>query len=70
MHTSTPRERELADCYADGDELAKLYAQMLADYREEILRPFDELRRDMAALGDERVARELDALIRTARGVP
>lgn len=70
MTASTPRERELADCYADTDELAALYAQMFADYREEILRPFDELLRDFDALHDHRSSKWVRDLLKTARGMP
>jgi hypothetical protein len=47
-----------------------LFAGTLARYREELIKPFEELRRDYEALGDKRVERELDDLIRTARGRP
>jgi hypothetical protein len=70
MNKPTSRECEIADVYADSEEAARLYAQMLADFREELLRPFDELLRDCEAMRDERMAKWLDALLRTARGTP
>lgn len=45
-------------------------AVVLARYRELLLAPFDELRRDYEAYGDRRVAGHLDQLLRTARGHP
>lgn len=43
-------------------------AHCLARYREEILRPFIEMRIDYDALGDARVAEDLNRLIQLARG--
>ncbi len=45
-------------------------AGMLAAYREELLREFVELQKDLAAMGDRKLALALQDLIDTARGVP
>jgi hypothetical protein len=69
-----PNDRERAQAHAAIDPTdfitETVVAQLLANYREELLRPFEELRRDYEVLGDKRVERELDDLIRTARGRP
>lgn len=52
--------------YAHGEEPI---AVVLARYRELVLAPFDALREDYEALGDARVSRHLDELLRAARGV-
>lgn len=57
-------ESRLALAHADEPT-----AVVLARYRELLLAPFDELRRDYEALGDVRVAAHLDELLRAARGV-
>jgi hypothetical protein len=80
----TAREHELArlliESMADlGAAVGEQYAErlgsalthvayQLSDYRESVLKPFEELRRDFEVLGDERVAKYLDELIKTARG--
>jgi hypothetical protein len=66
MTAPNRRERELADVH--GDNVAAEY--LLADYREEIVGHFERLLVDFGALGEERVAEHLDALIRTLRGMP
>ena len=38
MTTPTPRERDIASTYAETGEIAALYAQMFADFREELLK--------------------------------
>lgn len=70
----TARECELAALAADAlsepldsDDIDEL-ARHLAAYREELLKPFVELQRDAVAYRDERGARLLDELIKTARG--
>lgn len=68
--TPTPRERDLAEwidaeCPA-RDEVEK----RLVDLREDLLRPFDELRRDVVALRDDQMATWLGDLLKAARGVP
>jgi hypothetical protein len=45
-------------------------ALVLATYREELLKEFGELQKDMHALGDTRMASALKSIIDTARGVP
>ncbi len=72
----TERECELAGLIAigmseplDSDDIDEL-ARWLAAYREELLRPFVELRKDAEAVRDSRAARLLDSLIATARGKP
>ena len=66
--TPNPRERALA-AWAHRDEpLAARHALHLANYREELLRPFDEMLADYDALGDERVVEHLTRIIRTLRG--
>ena len=68
------RERSLAsECmdqleqHASNDGPA-LIANAFAAYREELLRPFVELRRDAIAYRDMRGARVLEDIIVTARG--
>ncbi len=62
------RERALAECYSSCREDARVLAVALASYREELLRPFVELQKDAEAYRDQRAARVLDDLIKTARG--
>lgn len=62
------RELELADCYSYCQEDAHVLAIVLATYREELLKPFDELRQDALAYRDETGARVLGELLKTARG--
>lgn len=64
MIAPTPRERELAHTRCGGETESEL----LARYREELLKPFAELVLDLRALGDEKMASALDDLITTARG--
>jgi hypothetical protein len=66
----SPRELELAELVSETDEMVDMLTRTLVLYREELMRPFDELRRDMVDLGDHRVAAYLDELIKTARGAP
>ena len=47
---------------------AEQVARLLAAYRHELLQPFEELRRDFDALGDVRMARHLDELLKTSKG--
>lgn len=42
--------------------------ELLVELREKLLHPFDDLQRDYRALGDVRVAADLDDLLLTARG--
>jgi hypothetical protein len=44
------------------------HALHLACYREELLRPFDAMLEDYAALRDERVVEDLKRILETARG--
>lgn len=60
----TEREHALAKWVGHGDKLALFFAH----YREEILSPFVEMRIDYDALGDQRVAEDLERLILMARG--
>lgn len=60
-----PSEREL---FLAREAEGKDVAQCLARYREELLRPFVEMRIDYDALGDQRVAEDLNRLIQLARG--
>ncbi len=50
--------------HGDEERLALFFAR----YREEILSPFIEMRVDYDALGDRRVAEDLERLILMARG--
>lgn len=62
------RERDLARwVHGDSAETVRL-AALLAHYREELLRPFDEMRTDYTALGDVRVSDDLSRLLVTSRG--
>jgi hypothetical protein len=70
LYPPTPFETELAKAAALNEIHQVALAELLAEHRERILRPFDELRRDFEVLGDEKVARYLDELLRGARGVP
>lgn len=65
---ATTRERELAEWIDDLCPPREQVERRLVEMREDILRPFDELRRDMEALGDGKIAGYLDELLRTARG--
>lgn len=67
--TPTRHEVELAEAAAVSHVHAIALAKMLAGHREDVLRPFIELRKDFEALGDERVVRLLDELINAARGL-
>jgi len=42
-------------------------ARLLSAYRASLLEPFEKLRRDYEALGEERAARYLDRLLQAAR---
>jgi hypothetical protein len=72
----TPREYALGTECADlvhahaSSDAALFVAQALAAYREELLKPFDELRREMHDVGDDKMVRYLDELLLTARGAP
>lgn len=70
LYPPTPFEIDLAKAAALNEIHQVALAELLAEHRERILRPFDELRRDFEVLGDEKVARYLDELLRGARGVP
>lgn len=74
MSAPNRRERALATAWMLVDVPPGQYPQhverLLAAYRQELLAPFEELRRDFEALGDERVARLLDGVIRTLEGEP
>jgi len=63
----TERERALAKWVGgDSERLALFFAR----YREELLAPFVEMRIDYDALGDVRVAEDLNRLLVMARGTP
>lgn len=65
------RERDLALWVVGQDEAARVrYARILAHYREELLRPFDDMLQDYHAIGDARVTTDLTRIIETLRGVP
>ena len=71
MPNPNERERDLARWAMGSDEAAReRYARILAHYREEIVRPFEELMHDYQAIGDDRVTRDLTRLIQTIRGAP
>lgn len=74
MSTPNQRERTLVTEWLEVDAPAGQYPEhvmrLLAAYRQELLKPFEELRVDFEALGDERVVRFLDELLVTARGEP
>lgn len=62
------REQDLARwVHGDTPEGARLAAH-LARYREELLRPFEEMGQDYTTLGDMRVSEDLRRLLVTARG--
>lgn len=63
------RELELGH-WAHGDDIARRlrHSLHLAQYREELLGPFEAMLEDYASLGDERVVDELRRLLETARG--
>jgi hypothetical protein len=44
------------------------HAELFAEFADQLLAPFSELQRDLALLGDKRLADYLDDLIRTAQG--
>lgn len=64
------QERRRAELYADSPEAEEMLAVMLAEYREELLKPIDEMQRDYESLGDVRVARDLREILKDARGKP
>lgn len=45
-------------------------ARYFAHYREELLRPFDEIRVDYKAIGDARVEADLRRILVALRGEP
>lgn len=65
------RERDLATWAfgAEGAELDRV-SRYFAHYRAELLRPFEELAADYAAIGDKRVAADLERIITSLRGEP
>jgi hypothetical protein len=69
LYPPTLFEIELAESAALNESHKHALAELLADHRERLLKPFEELRRDFEALGDEKVARYLDELLRAARGI-
>lgn len=65
----TDRERDLAAWIeAECPEREEVERRLVA-LREDLLRPFDELRRDVEALRDSKMTKWLDDLLRTARGL-
>jgi len=64
------REKDLASCYSSSRDDEHMLSIVLANYREELLRPFIELQRDAEAYRDARAAQLLADLIATARGAP
>lgn len=64
------REKQLAEAWAPRAPDAEETAALLALYREELLKPIDELRRDLAAYHDHRVVRWLEDTVRMLRGEP
>lgn len=60
------REVQLANAVGYATEPDEL----LAAYRSELLKPFEEMLDDFEQLKDERVAKRLREIISTAKGVP
>lgn len=69
-HPPSPVELELAATAAISPVHATALAELLAQHRESVLRPFIEMQLDFEALGDARVAEQLAEHIQTARGQP
>lgn len=66
----TRLELELAATASLSEVHTLALAELLAQHRENVLRPFIELQRDFEALGDVRVVARLEELIGMTRGVP
>lgn len=64
-------ERISLDAYEGRVEfVVEALEAMLASYRSELLKPFEEMLDDFERMEDERVAKQLREIIQTARGVP
>lgn len=70
LYPPTQHEVELAQGAALNETHKYALAELLAQHRENLLRPFEELRRDFEVLGDAKVAKYLDELVKAARGIP
>jgi hypothetical protein len=71
MTAPNHREREMAQACVEklrtDPRLVLSLTAVLARYRDDLLTPFEALRVDFEALGDERAARYLDGLLQAAR---
>lgn len=65
----TERERDLAAWIDDECPPREQVEQLLVELREDLLRPFEELRRDVEAMRDTKMAKCLEDLLKAARGM-
>ena len=67
MRRPSQREIDLAQREADGFDRDSFLAALI-EYTDALVLPFDELAKDLEALGDHKLARAVRELVDTAKG--
>lgn len=70
MPTPNKRERDIIQSHGAEDALRSALLKLLAEYREELLKPFDELHEDCVTLHDASMAKRLREILVMLRGEP